>query len=108
MLISGDALRKEFQGNKAVQANVFSFVDHTHSAATKFLDNSVVRNGLADDGFGLGHFVLILGRGLETVKGMWGHRQWRALVAPFIREGRLRYAICLISGPMKRIRTYCH
>ncbi len=29
-------------------AEIFGFVDHAHAAATQFLDNSVVRDGLAD------------------------------------------------------------
>jgi hypothetical protein len=56
-----------------MQAGVLSLVNDTHSATAELLDDSIVGDGLADDGFGLGHFVLILGRGPETVKGMQGH-----------------------------------
>jgi hypothetical protein len=60
-----------------------------------------VGDGLADDGFGLGHFVLILGRGPETVKGMQvmecqeairaypaGHGAARAASAFWLRHAR--------------------
>jgi hypothetical protein len=39
---------QKFEGDKAMKAGVFSFVDHTHSAATEFLQNAVVRDGGVD------------------------------------------------------------
>lgn len=40
--------RQELQRNMAVQLEVFGFVHHTHPAATEFLQNTVVRDGFAD------------------------------------------------------------
>ena len=41
-------LSKKFQGDKASEFGVFSFVDHTHPAAAQLIEDAVVRNGLAD------------------------------------------------------------
>ncbi len=46
--IIGNVVREELQGDKAVQFYVFGFVDHTHASAAEFLDDAVVRDGLAD------------------------------------------------------------
>ena len=43
-----DVPRQELQRDKAAEFEVFSLVDHTHPAATEFLDDAVVRDGLAD------------------------------------------------------------
>ena len=39
---------KFIEGDEAAQFDVFSLVDHAHASAAKFLDNAVVRDGLAD------------------------------------------------------------
>src|SRR5580700_2239508 len=41
-------LREELQSDKATKFGVFGLVYDTHAAATKFLDDAVVRDGLAD------------------------------------------------------------
>ena len=46
--IPSQVFRKEFQRDEAVQAGVFGFVDHTHPAAAKPLDDAVVGNGPPD------------------------------------------------------------
>jgi hypothetical protein len=43
-----DIFGEELQGNEAIEPGVFGFVNHTHAATTKFFDNAVVRDGLAD------------------------------------------------------------
>jgi len=43
-----DIIRQELQSNKAVQLHVLRLVDHTHPATAEFLDNAVVRDGLAN------------------------------------------------------------
>ena len=43
---------QEFQGDEAAKLCVLGFVDHTHAAAAEFLDDAVVRDGLADHGVG--------------------------------------------------------
>ena len=48
--ISGHFIRQKFERDKAVQARVFRFVNHTHTAAAQLVDNAVVRNGLPDHG----------------------------------------------------------
>jgi hypothetical protein len=40
--------RKKFQGDEAPEFGVLGFVDPTHAAAAKLLDDAVVRDGLAD------------------------------------------------------------
>ncbi len=46
--VLGDVLREEFQGDEAIEAGVFGLIDDTHAATAKFLDDAVVRDGLAD------------------------------------------------------------
>src|SRR4029077_3738076 len=41
-------IRQEFESHEAAKVGVLGFIDHTHTAAAEFLDNAVVRNGLAD------------------------------------------------------------
>src|SRR5690348_16538769 len=45
--------RQELEGNKATQAGVLGFVDHTHAAAAKLFDDVVVGDFLADHGSGM-------------------------------------------------------
>ncbi|MGC1087024.1 MAG: hypothetical protein WA894_01195, partial [Candidatus Acidiferrum sp.] len=40
--------RQEFHGDESVESEVFGFVDHTHAAVAKLLDDTVMRDGLAD------------------------------------------------------------
>jgi hypothetical protein len=46
--IFGYFIRQELEGNKPLELDVLSLVDHTHSDASDFLDDAVVRDGLAD------------------------------------------------------------
>jgi hypothetical protein len=46
--VSSHIVREELQSNKPVQPQIFSLVDHTHTADTEFLHDAVVRDGLAD------------------------------------------------------------
>jgi hypothetical protein len=39
---------QELQGDKTVQAGVFGLVDDSHAAPADFLDDAIVRNGLAN------------------------------------------------------------
>ena len=41
-------LRQKLQCDKAAKLGVLSLIDHTHAAATEFLDDAVVRDGLPD------------------------------------------------------------
>ena len=53
--ISGHFIRQKLQGDKAVQADVLSLVDHTHATTAEFLDDAVMRDDRADHyGIGLG------------------------------------------------------
>jgi len=47
LLILGDVLGQEFEGDKAAQRGVLGLVHHTHAAATQLLQHPVVGNGLA-------------------------------------------------------------
>jgi len=44
--IFGDIVGEEFESNEAPEFYVLGLIDHTHSAATQFLNDSVVRNDL--------------------------------------------------------------
>ena len=46
--IAGNILRQKLQRDKPFQPSVLSFIHHAHAAATEFLDDLVVRNGLSD------------------------------------------------------------
>jgi len=48
-------LWKELQNYQAAEPPVFGFVDYTHAATTEFLDDAVVRDGLADERIGNCH-----------------------------------------------------
>ena len=54
--ILGNFFGQELQRDKAAQLYVLGLVDDTHAAAAEFLDDAVVRDGLAD------HCAEILGR----------------------------------------------
>jgi hypothetical protein len=60
------AIGQKFKGDESAQRQVFGFVDHAHAAATKFFDDAVVRNGLAD------HSAEILGPSCVQVKDRCG------------------------------------
>jgi len=53
--VAGNSFGQEFECYETMKARVLSFIDHTHAAAAEFLDDAVVRNGLAD------HWAEILG-----------------------------------------------
>jgi hypothetical protein len=46
--VFGDVVGEEFQRDETAEFYVFGFIDNAHSSAAEFLDDAVVRNGLAD------------------------------------------------------------
>ena len=66
--IVGDVVGKEFQGNEAVEARVFGFINYAHSAATEFFENAVVGDGPTEKRGGLRHVGRILGMRRGEVK----------------------------------------
>src|SRR5580698_5026887 len=48
LCIFGYVVGQELEGNKPSQLYVLGLVDHAHTAAAEFLDDAVVRDGLAD------------------------------------------------------------
>src|SRR5208337_4634882 len=48
LCVLGDVIGQKLEGDKAVERNVFGLVNDAHTAAPEFLDNAVVRDGLAD------------------------------------------------------------
>ena len=46
--IIGQISWKKFQGDRTVQARVLRLVDHTHTPASEFFQNPVMRDGLAN------------------------------------------------------------
>jgi hypothetical protein len=60
---------KKFKGNKAIEAGVLGFVDHTHPAPTEFFENAIVGDGAADKRLELRHLALMVGSDLRQVNG---------------------------------------
>ena len=48
--VLGNIIGQKLQRDEAAEAWVLGLVDHTHAAAAEFLDDAVVRDGLADHG----------------------------------------------------------
>ena len=46
--VAGNVFGQKFERDKTLQPDVFCLVDHAHAAAPEFLDDAVVRDGLAD------------------------------------------------------------
>ena len=46
----GNLIRQEFQGDETSEFDILGLVDQTHAASAQFLEDAVVRNGLADHG----------------------------------------------------------
>ncbi|MGO9606479.1 MAG: hypothetical protein ACLQAT_24330 [Candidatus Binataceae bacterium] len=46
--VASNFIGQELEGYKTIEPGVFRFIDPTHPAAAKFLDDAVVRDGLAD------------------------------------------------------------
>src|SRR5580693_1085745 len=46
--IFGNVVGQKLESYKTTEVQVLGFIDHAHSAATKFLEDAVVRDGLAD------------------------------------------------------------
>ncbi len=53
--VFGNFVGQKFQGNKALEACVFGFVDHAHSAAPQFFQDAIVRNSLSEQRLGIRH-----------------------------------------------------
>ena len=71
--IFGNFVGEEFQGDKATKACVFGFVDNAHASAAEFLQDAVMREGLADERGRIRHRTLILvleGRRVNKAKGI--------------------------------------
>ena len=86
--ISGDVIGEEFEGDVAVEADVFGLVDHAHTSATELFGDAVMRDGLADEGVGGGHGADILGggvrgsqRGEKCARKEWQRAAFSFLVA---------------------------
>jgi hypothetical protein len=54
-----------------VELRVFGLVDHTHPAAAKFLDDAVVRDGLADQWRGSQPRDVMLGTLMDASQESW-------------------------------------
>jgi hypothetical protein len=52
LLIFGHFIGQELEGDKATEFDILGLIDDTHAAATQFLDDAVVRDGLADHSVG--------------------------------------------------------
>ena len=63
--VFGEVHGKESQSNDTAKLGVLCLIDHGHAVTAEFLNNAVVRDGLADERLGLRHVAVILGRGPE-------------------------------------------
>ena len=45
--VRGETIGKEFQGNEAVEFDVFRLIHHAHATASELLQNAIVGNGSA-------------------------------------------------------------
>src|ERR1700729_1125008 len=54
-------VRQELQRHKAAELDIFSLVNHTHTAATESFHDAVVRDGAADQRLRIRHVAHILG-----------------------------------------------
>src|SRR5215475_4572806 len=59
--VSRQLIRKKLEGNIAAKFCIFNFVNHTHAATAKLVDNAVVRDRLSDERVGIRHSGAILG-----------------------------------------------
>jgi len=55
LCIAGEFVRQELQSDETAEFGVFGFVDDAHSATAEFFDDAVMRNCLAEQGFGFAH-----------------------------------------------------
>jgi len=46
--VVGHIVWKEFQGNEAIELDVFCLLDDAHSATTELFNDAVVRDGLPE------------------------------------------------------------
>jgi len=53
LLVSRQLVWQEFKGNEAAQFRILGFIDNAHAAATKLLDDPVMRNDLPNHAVGL-------------------------------------------------------
>jgi hypothetical protein len=44
-----DVIWQKLEGDKAMEPNIFGFVNDTHPATTQLLNDAVMRNGLSDE-----------------------------------------------------------
>ncbi len=49
VLFTGNLLRQELESDETMQPRVLSLIDNTHPTAAQFLDDAIVRDGLADE-----------------------------------------------------------
>jgi len=57
LAVAGGFFGEEFEGDEAVQASVFGLEDDAHAAATELFEDTVVGDGLTDEGLGFGHGI---------------------------------------------------
>ena len=96
-----ETIRKELQGNEAVELDVFRLVHHAHPTAAEFLQNAIVRDGVGQSWRGIRHW----GRMLGCVQRQVNVRDTFALCIVEIRYGHM-YAYLLLSMLMKRTALF--
>jgi hypothetical protein len=69
LTVSGKVFGPELESDKAVEAGVLGFVDHSHAATAQPSNNAGVRNGPTGECIGVQHSVDILGCVLEASQG---------------------------------------
>jgi hypothetical protein len=67
--VGGEIIGQKFESNEAVKLGVFGFIDDTHTTATKFFDDAIVSDGLAEHIDGKSYGILWRGKRQVNVKG---------------------------------------
>src|SRR5262249_1536845 len=66
MVVLGNFIGQEFESDLATEPGIFGLVDHTHATAPQFLQDAVVRDGLAEHGSASVSFAAIIGSTLQA------------------------------------------
>ena len=83
--VLGDFIGQEFQGDEAMQLHVFGFVDDTHPSTTKFFDDAIVRDGLADH---CSRMLRLRNRQVNEVDGVGVGLEWGDPFGVFTEQRR--------------------
>src|SRR5215470_6842210 len=76
LAVLGKMFREELQGDEPAELDVLGLIDHTHPAATQLLEDTVMRNSLANHAEGVRPLRVILRCNRRQVNGT-GMAEWQ-------------------------------